>query len=250
MNFGASVLHVLGYPNRSMKLIRDGFALCGQIEHAPSRGNTLWRACEVYAMRREISEVLRTAVSLVEFCDTHGLPIPRAHAAAYLGWARVRSGDATEGMKLLIEAQEVLATLDARVHATVTPSLHADALLTVGRYEEGLAKLATGLELSATSGELSYAAWLYRIRAALLLHAHGTNDPEVEASLRQAIDLARRQDAKGWEIGATVDLARLWAEQGRRAEAHELLAPTYGWFTEGFDAPDLTEAKALLESLK
>ena len=90
---------------------------------------------------------------------------------------------------------------------------------------------------------------LHRVRGVLLLHLRGGADPEAEASLQQALAVAREQDAKGWEIGAATDLARLWAGQSRRAEAQALLASIYGRFTEGFDMPILQEAKALLDQL-
>jgi len=83
----------------------------------------------------------------------------------------------------------------------------------------------------------------------LLRHLRGSADPEVAASLETALTIARQQDAKGWEIGAATDLAQLWAEQGRRAEAYALLAPVYGWFTQGFETADLKDAKALLTDL-
>jgi predicted ATPase len=83
----------------------------------------------------------------------------------------------------------------------------------------------------------------------LLLRQPGTPQAEAEAWLQRALDVARRQQAKSWEVRAAMSLARLWQQQGKRAEAHELLAPIYGWFTEGFDTTDLQEAKALLAEL-
>jgi predicted ATPase len=83
----------------------------------------------------------------------------------------------------------------------------------------------------------------------LLLRQTGTPQAEVEACFQQALDVARRQQAKSLELRAAMSLARLWQQQGKRAEAHELLAPIYGWFTEGFDTADLHEAKALLDAL-
>ena len=87
------------------------------------------------------------------------------------------------------------------------------------------------------------------MRAELLLHLHGSSEAAIEASLRQAIEVAQRQEAKGWELRAATSLARLWLDRCRRNEAIELLAPVYGWFTEGFDMPHLREAKALLDML-
>ena len=90
---------------------------------------------------------------------------------------------------------------------------------------------------------------IYRLRGVLLLRQPGTPQAEAEAWLQQALDVARRQQAKSLELRAAMSLARLWQQQGKRAEARELLAPIYGWFTEGFDTADLQEAKALLEEL-
>jgi predicted ATPase len=92
-------------------------------------------------------------------------------------------------------------------------------------------------------------AELYRLQGTLLLTRSGEPYAEAEACLQQALAIARRQQAKSWELRAAMSLSRLWQRQGKRAEAYELLAPIYGWFTEGFDTADLPEAKALLEEL-
>jgi predicted ATPase len=88
-----------------------------------------------------------------------------------------------------------------------------------------------------------------RLRGILLLRQPGTSQAEAETWLQRALDVARRQEAKSLELRAAMSLARLWQQQGKRAEGHALLAPVYGWFTEGFDTPDLQEAKALLGEL-
>ena len=92
-------------------------------------------------------------------------------------------------------------------------------------------------------------AEVYRLRGVLLLRQPGTPQAEAEAWLQRALDVARRQEAKSLELRAAMSLSRLWQQQGKRAEAHALLAPIYGWFTEGFDTADLQEAKALLDEL-
>jgi predicted ATPase len=88
-----------------------------------------------------------------------------------------------------------------------------------------------------------------RLRGVLPLRQPGTPQEEAEAWLQRALDVARRQEAKALELRAAMSLARLWQQQGKRADAHALLAPVYSWFTEGFDTADLQEAKALLEEL-
>ena len=92
-------------------------------------------------------------------------------------------------------------------------------------------------------------AEVHRLRGGLLLRQTGTSQAEAEACFQQALDVARRQEAKSLELRAAMSLSRLWQQQGKQAEARALLAPVYGWFTEGFDTADLQEAKALLEAL-
>jgi predicted ATPase len=99
------------------------------------------------------------------------------------------------------------------------------------------------------TGERYYEAEVYRLKGELLLRLAAPDAPQAEACFQQALAVARRQQAKSWELRAAMSLARLWQHQGKGAEARELLTPIYGWFTEGFDTADLQEAKALLESL-
>jgi predicted ATPase len=100
-----------------------------------------------------------------------------------------------------------------------------------------------------TSEERLYAAEVYRLRGELLRQQSAAQQGEAEEHLHQALTIARRQQAKSWELRAAMSLARLWQQQGKQAEACALLAPIYGWFTEGFDTADLQEAKVLLEEL-
>jgi class 3 adenylate cyclase/predicted ATPase len=250
MNFGASVSFAFGYPERAQRLAIDGIAFARELAHPPSLANSLWRACEVFAMCEDAEAVLATATELVELTDVHGLPQPRVHAFSYLGWALARSGGTAEGLARLQEGERQLTAMGAVVHATFVLGLRADGLLAAGDYAEGLEKIDRALAIAAEGGEHVYLALLHRIRAKLLVHARGASDPAVEASLKQALAIARQQEAKGFELGAAVTLARLWVEAGRRDEARDLLAPLYGWFTEGFDTPDLMEARALLDELR
>ena len=106
------------------------------------------------------------------------------------------------------------------------------------------------LPLVDTTGERWYEAGLYRLKGELLLQQHSDNQAEAEASFHHALAIARNQQAKSFELRTATSLAHLWQQQGKRIEARELLAPVYGWFTEGFDTADLQEAKALLAALE
>jgi len=117
-----------------------------------------------------------------------------------------------------------------------------------GQRDEGLRLVTEALERTQ-SGERSWEAELYRLKGELLL-SQASPPEEAEACFQQALDVARRQEAKSLELRTAMSLARLWQRRGKRPEAYALLAPVYGWFTEGFDTADLQEAKALLEELE
>jgi predicted ATPase len=125
----------------------------------------------------------------------------------------------------------------------------ADVSAQLGHTEDGLQALAEAYTLVEKHEERYWEAEVARLRGVLLLRQPGTPQAEAETWLQRALDVARRQEAKSLELRAAMSLSRLWQQQGRQAEAHALLTPVYGWFTEGFDTADLQEAKALLEQL-
>jgi predicted ATPase len=126
--------------------------------------------------------------------------------------------------------------------------LLAEALICAGRLDDGLSALAEA-EAATGLGEREREAEIYRIKDELLLKRNASNAEEARSRFQHAIEIARKQCAKSWELRATTSLARLLAGQGRRDEALTMLAELYHWFTEGFDAADLKDAKALLDEL-
>jgi predicted ATPase len=123
----------------------------------------------------------------------------------------------------------------------------ADVADQLGHPEDGLQGLGEAYTLVEQHDERWWEAEIHRLRGVLLLRQTGTPQAEAETWLQRALDVARHQEAKSLELRAATSLSRLWQRQGQRAEAHALLAPIYGWFTEGFDTADLQEAKALLD---
>jgi predicted ATPase len=128
-------------------------------------------------------------------------------------------------------------------------SVMARASDTLGRNDDALAEIDKAIEEVKATGEEMHWAELLRIKGELLLVQSADNIDEAASIFDEAIDIARAQKAKSWELRAATALARLWRSQGKIKEAHDLLAPVYGWFTEGFDTKDLKEAKALLDEL-
>src|SRR5439155_11900423 len=123
-------------------------------------------------------------------------------------------------------------------------ALLADAHGTIGHQELGLKVLTEALTLMDTTGERVWEPELYRLKGELLLQLSSDNQAEAETCFHHAISIAQNQQAKSWELRAATSLARLWQQQGKRQEAHDLLAPVYHWFTEGFDTADLQDANA------
>ena len=165
------------------------------------------------------------------------------------GWALAMQDQGEEGMT---QVRQGIAAFRATGAAGAIPflsTLLAEVCDHLGRTEEGLQALAEAHTLVEQHEERLWEAEIHRLRGVLLLRQTGTPQAEAEAWLQRALDVARRQEAKSLELRAAMSLSRLWQQQGKQAEARELLAPVYGWFTEGFDTKDLQEAKVLLEAL-
>src|SRR5207249_4548193 len=162
-----------------------------------------------------------------------------------------------EGLAQIRQGLDMYRSTGAEAQRPYLLTLLAEASGLLGQPEGGLAALDEALTLMEQTGERYYEAELHRQRGELLLLRAAESHPaqgsreqhDAETCFQQALDVSRRQEAKSLELRAAMSLSRLWQRQGKRIEARELLAPVYGWFTEGFDTADLQEAKALLEAL-
>ena len=163
-------------------------------------------------------------------------------------WGLVGLGQQTEGIADLRAGTAARSGLGGHVLNGMWLGFLAEAHLQAGQLGDARAALDQAAEASAATGECHYQAELCRLRGLVLAETGET--AEAAAWFQQAIDTARSQQAKSLELRAAMSLARLWCEQGRRAQARYLLAPVYGWFTEGFETADLREAKALLDDLR
>jgi tetratricopeptide (TPR) repeat protein len=180
--------------------------------------------------------------------NEQGFPILASVGAfAESSGAVKRDGD-PEAIERYAQAMATAGATGNQSAATVILGNFTDLLLELGRYEEAARYVEGALGLSRAIDERFYLAELLRLRAQIALQGTGSSE-EAEALLREALEVARSQEAKALELRAATSLARLWRDQGKRAEAHDLLAPVYTWFTEGFDTLDLVEAKALLDAL-
>ena len=165
------------------------------------------------------------------------------------GWADAQRGEATTEIALIRDGMAALEATGARLHTPLHRTLLAEALALAGKIEEGLATLDDALAKAAISGQRGWDAEIHRLRGELTARLPYPDPAKTEDSFRTALAITREQGTRGYELRAATSLARLWREQGRRGEARDLLAPLYGWFTEGFDTQDLKDAKALLDQL-
>ena len=251
---GALTLWILGYPDQALQRSREALAVTQGSSHLFGRATALTFAAVTHQHRQEIQAAQQWAEEVLTLSNEQGFPFWAGWGAVLRCWARAAQGDPSErpGREELEQARQGLTTLQAAGAELVQPYLLgtlAEAYGKVGQADEGLTVLTEALFLVDKNEERWWEAEIHRLRGVLLLRQPGTLQAETEAYFQRALDVARLQEAKSFELRAAMSLARLWQSHGKRSEAYELLAPIYNWFTEGFDTADLQEAKALLDEL-
>jgi predicted ATPase len=249
--YGAWTLWCLGYVDQSLAKSHEALAVARQMAHPQTLAIGLCHCALLHQLRRELQPTEELSEALIALSTEQGFAYWPGVAMAMRGWALAERGQGEAGVA---ELRSAMATIRAIGIAAELPwylALLAGAHATVGQTAEGLDAIAEALVLVANTKERFYEAEIYRVKGELLLKQGGSNTAaEAESCFHQALDIARVQPAKSWELRAATSLARLWRDQGRRVEAHDLLAPVYGWFTEGFETRDLKDAKALLDELR
>jgi predicted ATPase/class 3 adenylate cyclase len=240
-------LFALGYPAQALNSSRQSILEARRASHAMTLAFALGRSAALLHLCRDWRGLEATATELMTLAADRALRIYQVVARFYLGWSQVRSGRTREGLALLRDA---LAELRAGGDEDWFPhslALLAEAHHAAGETEAGLQLLEEASDRVEGNGERWFAAEVHRLRGELSLPLRGPT--AAEAFFMRAARVAQEQTAKMWELRATISLARLWRDQGRGAEAHGLLAPVYGWFTEGAATADLQDALVLLDEL-
>ena len=241
------VLLCLGYPDQALAESNAAIAEARRLAHPPSLAVTLAFGAIFLSLIGDDAALDEWADQLVAVATEQGFPFRCAMATISRGWVKVRNGDAAEGMLLLRSGLAAYRATGAEVWVPHFVALLAGACEIAGQIEESLTLLDEAFQIVERTGERWFEAELYRRKGQLLLKQEHAD--AAESRYRKAITIAVEQEAKLWELRAAGSLARLRRAQGRRAEARNLLAPVYSWFTEGFDTQDLKEAKALLDEL-
>jgi predicted ATPase len=247
LSYLAFTLWSLGFPNQALARVRESLALARRLGHVHSIGHALTSVALLHWFRRDIPELREYAEAAIAFATEHELAFWAPMAEILKGCAMSDQGDKEQAV---LEIERGLAAYQKTGSELSLPMFLGGLIQsykTAGRIDEALRVLHTVLT-TIDKGRL-YEAELLRHRAELLLMQTPSSIEEASFSFYAAIEIARHQNAKSWELRAATSFARLLATQGHCEEAHTMLAEIFGWFTEGFDTPDLIDAKLLLDQL-
>jgi len=249
-SWAALTLWCLGYPDQALWRIREALTLAQELAHPFSLAYAMCFAGMLCQLRREVQAAQERATAAIVLCTEQGFAHYLARGRILRGWTMAEQGQGAEGLAQMRQGLTAYQATGAEVFRPYYLAFLAEVHGKVGQAEEGLTVLAQALAAVHKTGERLYEAELSRLKGELLLVRSAEHHEEAETCFQQALTVARHQQARSWELRAATSLARLWQHQSKRAAAYDLLAPVYGWFTEGFVTADLQEAKVLLEDLR
>ena len=247
--YEALALWLLGYPDQALHRSREGLTLAQQLAHPFSLTFALLHGAVLHVARREGQATQEVSEAALTLATEQEFAFWLAWGTFLRGWALTTQGEEREGIAQMCQGLEATRSIGAEVGRSGFLALLAAAYGAAAQPEKGLEVLAEALSVVHNKGERYYEAEIHRLTGELLLAGFADQQAASEASLHQALVVARAQQAKSWELRAAVSLGRLWQQQGKRTAARQLLEEVYGWFTEGFETADLQEAQGLLEEL-
>jgi TOMM system kinase/cyclase fusion protein len=247
--YAAHALWLLGQPDQALTKSRQALALARDLSHSFSLAYALDFAAFLHRLRREDQAAQEHAEAAMALSTAQGFPLWSAIGMILRGGALAARGHAAEGIAQIREGLAAYQATGAEVGRPYFLALLAEVQTGSGPADERLAILDEALAAVRKTGERWYEAELHRLRGELVLVRRSEDFVEAETCFQQALDIARRQQARALELRAAMSLGRLWQQRGKSQDAHTVLAPVYGSATEGFDTADLQEAKALLDAL-
>jgi predicted ATPase len=247
--YAANILWCLGSPAQALRRGQEALALAQTLAHPYSLAFAQFWAASLHYRRREAPAVQAQAEALLTLATAQRFPLWVGLGTCWRGWALAMQGQGEAGLAQIHQGLAVVLAAGYMLARPLCLALLAEATGHAGQVDEGLRLLAEALTAFEASERGDMLAEAYCLQGALLLRQAAPEAAQAEACFQPALAIARRQQAKSWELRAAMSLGRLWQQQAKRDEARELLAPIYGWFTEGFDTADLQETKALLEEL-
>ena len=252
-SFAALTLWFLGHPDRSLAMASDALTVARRRGQPFDVAFASHFAAWLHQLRGDWRAAREHAETVIALSDDHGFKYFRGLAEVLHGWQLARERDGTQGIEQMLRGIDACRTAGVKIAIPHFQSMLADVYHREQRTDEALAAVSVGLSEAADTGGHSYDAELHRLRGEVLLaqtsRPAAARESEAESCFASAIEVARRQNAKSWELRATTCLSRLLSARGETERARELLAGIYGSFVEGFDTVDLVEAKSLLESV-
>jgi predicted ATPase len=245
----ARTLWCLGYPTQALRRSEEAIALAQELAHPYSLAMAHYQAAILSYHCRDVPAVQAQAEALMTLATDQGFPLFVGHGTYLRGWGLALQGEGTAGLAQLRQGLSAIVAAGQELSRPFCLILLAEATGHVGQVEDGLRLLAEARRVLEVSRRGDLLAEAYRLQGTVLLHRAVPNEVQAEACFQRALAIAQRQQAKSWELRAAMSLSGLWQQQGKHQQAHNLLAPIYGWFTEGFDTADLQAAQALLETL-
>ncbi len=245
----ALTLWCLGAPVQALRRSQEVLGLAQALAHPLSLALTQHYAALLHHRRRDAAAVQAQANALLTLATTEGFPLWKGFGTCWHDWALAVQGQGEAGLAQLRQGFAAVLATGQTLARPLCLVLLAEAAGHVGQIAEGLRFLAEALMALEASGRGDLLGEVYRLQGEFLLRQAIPDTAQAEACFQQALSIARRRQAKSWELRAAMSLSRLWQRQGKREEARQLLADVYSWFTEGFDTADLQEARALLAEL-
>jgi predicted ATPase len=247
--YPAVILWILGYPEQARRWSAAAFEYAEVLNQANLTAHVrVYGAAGLAELLRDAAAVRGHADAIIGLADQHSLHYFRLSGLILKGWVMAQEGAAEAGLALMRQSAAERFALGVGWYQIRYLCMLAATHLQAGAPEEGLGVIAQAKDLVARNDEHMWEAELQRLEGEMR-SALGASPAGVEACFEQALTTARGQSAKSFELRAAISLARLWRDKGKHSEVRALLAPVHGWYTEGFDTPDLNEAKALLDGL-
>jgi predicted ATPase len=240
---------LLGDVGDTRARMEQGIARAIETNHVTTQANTYQHTALFEIVRSDFDAARRAAQAVVKLAEEHGLAQYAVWGALPNAYARARFENRGASVAELREALAAYSSQGYKGNVPLYQGLLAELEADGQDAEAALARIDEALALASETGERWTDAFLHCIRGKILLKCDPVNTAPAEEAFLTAIAIAQQQKARSFELRAAMSMARLWRDQGKREEARELLAPVYGWFTEGFDTRDLKDAKALLDEL-
>ncbi len=245
----AWTLWLLGDVEQAVARADQAQALIRRLDNVYTRARSLYWDAILRQFVGDWEAVRAQADKAIEMAAEQGFALVQAVGAILLGWTQVHEGHGADGARQIRQGVDACRAMGAILQLPHYLAALAEAARANGRPEEGLDVLVDAKAIVESTGERYFEAELHRLQGELLLDRSPGNHGPAEGAFQKALTIARAQQAKSLELRAATSLARLWQVEGKTTEARDLLAPVYNWFTEGFDTPDLQDAKMLLEEL-